>query len=105
MHRPPRASRDRGDRRSAASSRCRTGHTGISSESLQELLRHLLEGATHRCFGEFRQSGPLIAVPGQLRIEWDGPEARNAELTTVRRHEQRFDAVAVAAIVAAHVLN
>jgi hypothetical protein len=43
------------------------------------LLRHVVEGTANGCFGQFRERDPGIAVPGKLGIEWDGPEAWDAQ--------------------------
>jgi hypothetical protein len=54
-------------------------------EFVQELLRNLLQGPANARFVEFRKRDPPIAVPGQLGIEWDGPEARDLQARWFRR--------------------
>src|SRR4029453_16452756 len=94
--------------------------TGISSvglrcgfEGVQQLLRDTLQGAANECAGQVREWDPLIAVSCQLGIEWDGPEAGDLQarwpaLSRVEAcggDEEVLDGVAIAAVVAAHVLD
>ena len=79
-HKQPRASRARGERRTAASSGYHRGRKGISWEAVQKLLRHMVQGTANGCFGQVRQRYPPIAVVCQLGIERDGPEARDPEI-------------------------
>ena len=74
-------------------------------EAVEELLRDVIEGASDGCVGQVRERDARIAVPGQLGIERDGPKAGDVEARRVRREKERLDRVAVAAVVAAHVLD
>ena len=48
-------------------------------EDVQKLLRDLLQGPAHGCFGQCRERDPQIAVPGKLGIERNGPEAGDSQ--------------------------
>src|SRR4030095_4789283 len=65
--------------RFAASSGYRKGRRGISYEVIQKLLRNMVQGTVNRCFSQFRQRHSPIAVPCQLGIEGDSPEAWDPE--------------------------
>ena len=47
----------------------------VGFEAVQKLLRDMVQGPPHGRLGQIRDSDPSIAVPCQLGIEWDGPEA------------------------------
>ena len=76
-------------------------------EPVQQLQRKMLQRPADGCVWQFSEWHPEIAVPGELGIERDGPEA--GDLQSVRRCalpvKERPDGVAVAAVVAAHVLD
>ena len=44
------------------------------SQTVQQLLRNMLQRTARGCFAQFRKRDPVIAVPCELGIEWDGPE-------------------------------
>ena len=79
-------------------------------EAVQKLLRDMLQGSADGSVGQFSErSAPRVAVPCQLGIEWNGPEARDSQAGRDASErwggKQRLDGVAVAAVVAAHVLD
>ena len=53
--------------------RCMSG--GWLVEGFHELLRNELQRDANGCFGQFRESYPLIAMSRQFGIERHGPEA------------------------------
>jgi hypothetical protein len=53
------------------------GHKGISWESVQQLLRNIIQGAANRSIDPIGKWHASIAVFGKLRIEWNGPETWN----------------------------
>ena len=55
------------------------GNAPCRFETVQKLLRNVLQGPANGCFGQFRERDPPIAVPCKLGIEWDGPEAGNLQ--------------------------
>jgi hypothetical protein len=51
------------------------GRLRCGFEAVHQLLRNIFDGPANRCFWQFRERDPSIAVPCKLGIEWDGPEA------------------------------
>ena len=47
----------------------------VEFENVQKLLRNMVKGQANGCVGQVRERDPPIAVPCQLGIEGDGPEA------------------------------
>src|SRR5262249_35687613 len=105
----PTATRARGDRRSGASSGCHRGRTGISLGFLiqitQQPPRDPVQRNAHRRVAYSREGDPEIAEARKLRIEGNGAETGNAERRRCFRMKERLDGPAVAAVVAAHVLD
>jgi hypothetical protein len=58
------------------------GHTEISSQAVQELLRHVVERLANGRVGQLREIDPLIAVPCQLWIERYRPRGRGLPEST-----------------------
>src|SRR4029079_4929817 len=87
--RRPRVSRVRAGQRLAYSSGYRRGHRVLSSrrlegiEAVQKWLRDMLQGPSNGAVGQFRERGPLIAVPCKLGIERHGPEAGDLQRSLV----------------------
>ena len=127
--RRPRASRPRAGRWFAASSGCRRGRRGTSSGGLlpsrssaigQRRLTLSIRGCPEAAAPHDPGRGPRVCsgssargIPDrsavQARDRRNGPEAGDLQAARsgkrVRRHEERLDGVAVAAVVAAHVLD
>src|SRR5688572_33297758 len=67
----------------------------------------MLQRAANRSVRLFRERDPLVAAPCKLGIEGDGAEAGDLQpwRRLVRGAKERLDGLAVAAVVAAHVLD
>src|SRR6185436_13567223 len=78
--------------------------SGRIVEVLQQPLRDPIEREANQRVAQGGKRDPEIAVARQLRIERHRAEAGNAQ-ARIARFEERLDRVAVAAVVAAHVLD
>src|SRR5262245_33990893 len=74
-------------------------------EDVEQPLGDAVECKAHRRAALRRERHAEIAVTRELRIEGHGPETRDVERRRSLGLEQRLDGVAVAAVVAAHVLD